>query len=338
MKKFFLALLTAALMMQIPFLVGAEEPRPAFNAESIAVPPTVDGAITEAEWGAPVVTFTPNSKNTVINLESTSDADQAAAKKALPSEAKLYLRWDIKYLYVGLQVTDDVYYNPNTDDKAWAGDSFECDIGANLDDQSVRFRTNIALSQSDGKTYANVYNKPNYGYAAMMEAFDPISGECKAARSGNVTTYEIAYLWADYTKSGSADAGYQFYLNSQIHVANGTLHGTESGFEAYLGYMRYGVKSDDGVLFPLITLTGTASGSQSSNSQTTASVTSTSGTVASTTAAASKSTAAAQSVGTKETEGMPGYILAIIIVAAVVVVGAAVFGIYVAVKKKSLKK
>ncbi len=214
-----------------------ENSRPKLSADSIAKAPELDGAITEEEWGAPVADFAVGDPHVSTSVDGAEAAE-------LPDSVKLYIRWDSRYLYVGAQVDDPVHYNAYTNENCWNGDAYEFDIGFDMNDQNIRYRTTAALL-ADGSCAAYQYEDLT-GDTSVRD----FPGRYKVAREGTITTYELAYEWSRL-KSGAPKKGDQLYLNCQLHVAG-------DGDSEILGSVKYGYQNGEVLEYPLVTLTGDA--------------------------------------------------------------------------------
>lgn len=247
MRKWIGCLLAVVMLFTCAAAASAED-RIEVAAKKIATAPTIDGVITEAEWGAPFVTLKPTDDEVMMG-----DGEKEALMDKLPTDIKLYVRWDDNNLYVGAQVTDKTHFNTFTGNSIWEGDSFELDFGVSTANQAARWRTNTGLSTADNKTYSYIYGKPN---AALdgVDGFDADrKGEAKVARSGDVTTYELTFPWKDYAPTDAdIKEGYSLILNFQFHIADGSTGADNS---KYLGCIRYGTPdADNKVQYPLIKL------------------------------------------------------------------------------------
>ncbi len=84
--------------------------------------PTFDGVITEAEWGAPTVTFDKNQAQSYQH-HNTGDLDLSAT---------LWLRWDDTYLYIGVTSPEpDGQWCPSKVGDNWNGDTIQVRIDPN---------------------------------------------------------------------------------------------------------------------------------------------------------------------------------------------------------------
>lgn len=250
MKRLFLVVL-AALMFSM--MASANENRININVNKFSTVPTIDGIVSEGEWGSPVASITPSSEYYLKYLE---EANGQNTDSVIPSKIELYLGWTLSNLYVALEVTDSTHYNPFEGADCWMGDSFEFDIGVNLNNQNVRFRNNIALGNNN-TVYAIIFNRPSEDLSSMVPTSNdvPVPGNYRVTRSGNVTTYELELPWSTFSPTGTVSAGYKFYFNTQVHVSDGVMKGTGDGYEDYLGMVRYGTEDSNGkTLFALLTL------------------------------------------------------------------------------------
>ena len=254
MKKY-LAVIVCIIIVASLFALpssAADNSRHQVTAKQILTPPTLDGVVSDAEWGAPFVNAA--ATDPLFVSSSTNNALK-------PSNIKIYTRWDYDYLYVAAVVEETSFFNDYQGPAIWMGDSFEVDISVSTGSQTVRFRTNSAYSATAGRAYSYVYGKPNGNWSATdgceIERTDAL-GSGKAAIVYNAekstVTYEYSFAW-DYLYVFPEDlaAGYEMLINYQFHLADGSV--SPDSNNTYLGCVNYGTKDADGkTLYPLVKL------------------------------------------------------------------------------------
>ena len=103
---------------------SAKEPEeePSYEAMKITTAPTIDGVITEEEWGAPFLSFDQNTERCY------QDFHDGYVKLS----ATLWIRWDETYLYIGLTSPEpDGQYCSDIPGRSWDGDSLQIAIDPN---------------------------------------------------------------------------------------------------------------------------------------------------------------------------------------------------------------
>lgn len=254
--------ITAAIMLLAMAAVlptSAVENRHFVEAKEIKTAPTLDGVITEAEWGSPIIDAAYTDP--AFFYSSTLTAEQ------LPSNIKFYVCWDAENLYIGAQITDPKHANPHKELDIWYGDSLEIDICVSDTNQASRWRTNTGLSSVDNKVYSYVYNQPNMTFDGMIgdnanRVNSDYAGHSAAALKDNVVTYELVYPWNYYDIGNEIKDGHFLLVNFMIYIADGSLsaEGTSFPGTTYLGSLTYATKDNDGsTLFPLVKLVGDTS-------------------------------------------------------------------------------
>ncbi|MBQ8141187.1 MAG: hypothetical protein IJ038_05795 [Clostridia bacterium] len=276
--KIFVCAMTVIMLFSAVSVSAAD--RHQLEAQYIGTAPTIDGVITEAEWGTPFI----DASYTDTKFYYASTLYTAI----LPTNVKYYVRWDATNLYIGAQVTDATHSNPHVSKDIWYGDSLQIDICAKNDDQAARWRTNTGLSTADNKTYSWTYNKPNSAKTGLSNVNSARNGSAVVAREGTVTTYELTFPWSYYRSDATIKNDFSLLINFQLYLADGSLaaDGTSFPGTTFLGSLTYGVKDGDSVLYPLVTLKGAPA---DFTSTTTAATT----TAAKTTAATTKATTTA---------------------------------------------
>jgi hypothetical protein len=210
----FILIFTVLLTMSFSISAFAEEPI-GVSAEKITVAPTLDGSVTESEWGKPFFEGNPKNSDKFYIAETTRAA-------AIPENIKFYVRWDDKNLYVAAVVTHKVYFNNLNGSQIWQGDSLELDIAGSAENQKWRWRTNTGLATTDNGVYSFVYGTPNATGNGVEGTELPwvdnsvLYGRSAAALNGKTVTYELAFPWEYYGRYFKVKEGLKIAINLSI--------------------------------------------------------------------------------------------------------------------------
>ena len=260
----------AALLMAIMLITAsglADSQNVKIEAKNIKTAPTLDGIISEGEWGDPIFSGSPLDDNAPFFIP------ESVKPELIPTDIKIYVTWDEECLYVAAVVADPLHWNGNVGADCWMGDGLQIDICVNDTNQKSKWRTNTAYSTVDGNTYAYVNSVPNVAQDGFEFAGDPPKtdapfyyGCAKASLNGNVVTYETSYPWVFYGNRAKIEAGHSVLMNLTFYLADGTK-GNQEGDTTLLGYISYGNSVDDKLNYPLLVLDGEEIGGQSLQTQ-----------------------------------------------------------------------
>jgi len=159
----------------------------------VGVPKASHGVTFDGQMGDPAWQAAP-----VQNLD---DARQYFMISGKPSKwngpadlsGKLRFLWDEQYLYLGMQVTDDVFCNPMQDSGIWNGDGLQLlvDPCRESTEKPGKYEYALALGQKGAQAWCNYSSDPS---APLGEARDIRFKATRAGQQGNVV-YEIAIPW-----------------------------------------------------------------------------------------------------------------------------------------------
>lgn len=250
--KYAAAILMAIMLVTASGLADAQNIK--IEAKNIENAPTLDGIISEGEWGEPIFSGSPLDENAPFFIPESIN------KELIPTDIKIYVTWDNECLYVAAVVTDPLHWNGNVGADCWMGDGLQIDICVNDTNKKSKWRTNTAYSTVDGNTYAYVNSVPNAAQDGYEFAGDPPKtdapyyyGCAKASLNGNTVTYETSYPWVLYGNRATIEAGHSVLVNIAFYVADGTK-GEGEGATTYLGYIAYGNSVDGKINYPLLVL------------------------------------------------------------------------------------
>ena len=273
-----LSLFIAVLMIAAIF--AASVPSAAIEGIKVAkvkapyfdVKPTVDGVVSEAEWGTPTITVdqaevgnskyiaegdTPsaNDLNTFFfkNLAGKYDA------ASLNMKYTLWLRWDEDYYYIAVKVKDpDGHSLKNGKNETWNGDAFQTRIDPGGYNASCPLGPEAYDAEYDNKPWSRWdiddlcfgFNESAGGFTEVwnnatnvgMTAFS--GGTCKAAvipagvdfnadTAAGITTYEIAIPWKYI--GGAGAVGREYGMSAVVYNADG-----QSGGMSYNAALAWG--------------------------------------------------------------------------------------------------
>ncbi len=164
--------------------------------------PTIDGVASSGEYD-PKTWFTITSIDGGSNYMTLYDSGQVW-KGTDDLSAKMNVAYNKDYLYVFIEVTDDVFRNQNADQKIWNGDSIQLGIS----DESQKTGSNycemsIGLGVNGPQVYRNLTN--NQKMVGLVENLN-----IQILRNGNKTSYELALPWSEVLADPAlASAGYR---------------------------------------------------------------------------------------------------------------------------------
>ena len=178
-------------------------------AGKVTAAPVIDGVYDPAEgWGEPIVTIT-DPDTSYLGLCATNNPELLKDKNLIPSETKVYFRWDDTNFYYCATLVQEQRFNNYDWSQAgaiWQGDSVSYNIKSTLDNDS-KTRALFALTAEDGLVYCE---ETYEDMTAGISAYD----YWKIGRNEDTktTTYEIYFSWEDVIPSGEMKAGDVFYF------------------------------------------------------------------------------------------------------------------------------
>ena len=269
MKKIFCLALTVMFVISAIAVFNVSAADVTGSAKKAATAPTIDGTITEQEWGQPVLTMTKANYSGWF-MDPVPDADMPY----MPEGADIYVTWTDTGLYLGAVVHDPNHLNshPIGGDN-WNGSAVEFDVGFNLSNQTDRNRNTFALNSSNqctGYMYRQEVGVNGATTANQNDAADT-KATYKVARSGEYTTYEVYFKWSDITPNGVPSAGDKMWFVPQLIGAE------KSAGSGSVGSFCYGNKDGGNTVFNQFALAD-ANGSVPTSSPTETSATASSST------------------------------------------------------------
>ncbi|MEK0313245.1 S-layer homology domain-containing protein [Cohnella sp. 56] len=169
---------------------------------------TVDGDITDGEWG--------NAQATVIDQASqvVGISDWGGAEDL---SAEFRTMWDDDYLYLAIKATDNVHHQPYTDGSTWQADGIQLAIDpGRVYGAGSRGYNEIGFALNDDGTVQK------YRWIAVpgqfSGAFDHMKVAIKRNEADKTTSYEAAIPWAEIMPEGmtpksGTDIGFSFLIN-----------------------------------------------------------------------------------------------------------------------------
>jgi hypothetical protein len=173
-------------------------------------PIQLDGALDEADWQkAPVENISEERQyfsfvREVVKWKGPADLS-----------GKIRYLWDDHYLYVGVEVTDDIAGGQQDDNMLWAQDGlqFLVDPCRGLDENVGKYDYSIGIGKKGLRAWCDLTADPGApnGVASDIK----LSAKRKGDGSGSIT-YEIAFPWsrlAPFKPGPGADLGLTMILN-----------------------------------------------------------------------------------------------------------------------------
>lgn len=184
-----------------------ERPISFLAAKKAQAPVQIDGVLSDDEW-TDAASVELNDASQVRGISDWGGASDLSAAARL--------QWDESNLYLAVQVTDDVQFQPSAGSGIWAGDSvqFAFDPGrTNGPGSSGRNEMGMALA-SDGSVQKWIWTAA-VGSPGSFDAMD-----CQIVRdeTAKTTTYEAAIPWsallpAGFSAAKGSDFGFSLLVN-----------------------------------------------------------------------------------------------------------------------------
>ena len=178
-------------------------------ARNSKTPVKLDGVLDEAAWAdAPVQQI-----NQAAQIYKVSK-DAPAWKGPDDLSAKVKFLWDEKYLYAGVQVTDDIGSFTKADDALWNQDGlqFLIDPARESAEKIGKYDYSVGLGTKGPQAWSHLAAT---SATTAGEAKDILVSIKQADKSGNLT-YEIAFPWnrlAPFQPKPGANLGLSLALN-----------------------------------------------------------------------------------------------------------------------------
>ncbi len=185
-------------------------------ARTFTQAPTIDGVVTEAEWGTPSRAGIKDDGSYGFTFSKRIASDTSGrwtSEKADPTQTfDLWLRWDNSNFYLAIKTPDTKHVNVNADNpdlqtRVWDGDAiqFIFDYDGNSTMQGLNYSSNITWGSNpsniafavstDGKTQAK-YS----WYGPFADANNGQNTKFAIKNDGSYTTYEISIPWNELIK------------------------------------------------------------------------------------------------------------------------------------------
>ena len=186
-------------------------------------PLTVDGNLNEPDWkNAPVQEI--NDLRQFFKAEKEGDWTGPE-----DLSGKLRFLWDEKFLYVGVEVTDDTFSNPKKDDGLWAQDGlqFLIDPARDRREKRGRYDISVGLGQKGPQAWCHLSGDIRAPEGEIKEFQIGI----KRGDKGNAT-YEVAIPWSripPFEPAPGRDLGLSMILNEDDGNSRGGFLGWFGG-------------------------------------------------------------------------------------------------------------
>ena len=233
-KTISLVLIATMLLSCVAFAVPASAKATASNIEYVdalyfASAPTIDGLVTEAEWGAPTFDVEAYDCATIDDQEPWYEffynrISQTGREDYVDFAYSVWFGWDLNRFYVAVKVKDpDVHSLKNGTTNTWNGDAVQMRIdkgGANAVTNGADFTVTADVQRPWSST-----NVPDFlfGYSQIAggfsEAWENTSNKGMTSFSNNplgVTECIVAPAGSDY--SDDTLAGYSLGIHLQRRV------------------------------------------------------------------------------------------------------------------------
>ncbi|NOV00650.1 S-layer homology domain-containing protein [Paenibacillus planticolens] len=186
------AALTVTVALESGFTKVIERPFNFIAAVSDRMTPIIDGEIEEG-WhkGMPIVINRPDQNKNIANWGGEDDLS-----------GRGYLKWDRNYLYMAMQVKDDIHVQKGVGGDIWQGDSIQFTIDTGRVDgvgSSQNNEIGIALGEKGPIVWRWLSgNGKSEGELTNVQA--------AVYRSNTYTSYELAIPWPELLPAGRQPA------------------------------------------------------------------------------------------------------------------------------------
>jgi hypothetical protein len=171
---------------------------------------TIDGSLDEEDWRkAPA--YAIDEARQVFRIEQ--DAKPWGGTQDL--SGTLRLLWDDEYLYVGVEVTDDIFCNPFQDTDIWRGDSLQFLINPFRQEAQGKGRYDYAMGCGVKGNQVSCHLSADASMPTGLVSDIKLATRRLDPKNGNMT-YEIAIPWrrlAPFKQKPGADLGLAMILN-----------------------------------------------------------------------------------------------------------------------------
>jgi hypothetical protein len=188
---------------------------------------TLDGELSEADWQrAPVQLIADERQYQALR----KDAGTWTGPQDL--SAKVRFLWDAQYLYVGADVVDDVYCNPQANDALWSQDGlqFLVDPARGSTEKKGKYDYSAAVGQKGPQAWCHLSGDP--GKAPAGEAQEiRVAAKRADERTGSIT-YELAIPWlrlSPFEPTAGSNLGLAMILNEDDGPGRDACMGWFSG-------------------------------------------------------------------------------------------------------------
>jgi hypothetical protein len=204
----------------------------------------IDGVINESEWNN-ALTFRP-VLNTEI-LARLQDKPQSWDGEEDVSAAG-YVKWDEQFLYIAVDVTDDIHYMNKSFSGAWGADSiqFSIDPGRLTGYNSIgHHRFSLSLNSETGESQLALESTD---VSELREnLLNESVGKVVRNEDSKRTVYEAALKWSEILPAkllpvapGRTNIGFSLVVNDSDRTQAGSASDERDAFIEYMGGIAYG--------------------------------------------------------------------------------------------------
>ncbi|MEA4831955.1 MAG: InlB B-repeat-containing protein [Oscillospiraceae bacterium] len=234
-KSLFLILALLFVMASFPFAVSAsvERMQDAACVRKFDAKPTVDGVISESEWGKPTRTVKDDGTLcSVISMRVGNTGKFADAPKNPDQTYDIWLRWDNDFFYMAVKTADKTHFNKYADKadsgNVWNGDALQISfdtLGAGNAFASDADKIMFALA-TDGTLY-------KHSWSCVFSNVEGKDTLLKIKNDGSYTSYEIAIPWNDLM---SGDLLKKVKADSVFGLTTVVLSATDGDYDGWLSW------------------------------------------------------------------------------------------------------
>ena len=222
LKKCFGAIFCIATVFAMSTSSFAAEPQ--VNVEPAQKAPTIDGVLSEGEWGTLIQTLKVGEANTLHRLPDTHGF----------KKADIYVTYDANNFYVAVaaEYTDHSNTFIQTGD-IWQGNAIQLMIAPTDKDPSNLYRNEIGFAMStDGSKSSAFRWHPETRQGSLSGVTYKIN------RTGDITVYEVSMPWKALGTKLNVVNDISMYFSVTVNM------GLQSGASAFVEYCSGTIEND----------------------------------------------------------------------------------------------
>ena len=242
-----MASVTSAANPLVPYQLE-EYGQLSYNIYEAAKNPTVDGVVSEGEYGDPIRVFNLGDEGTMVD-DVLLKMDEATRKIVVSRDCTVYMTFNDVYLYVAVTCIDDSHMTPGYGQEVWDGDYLEFDMIRISDDFSEtpkEKRLVFAIGiNNDGEMCAWYDRVPEYSDGSCAGViWQEANNNAAVTLKNKLATYEFRMPWKGILGTNGAPESALYYVN--VGCSDEEYYEL-SEYACYLGALRNTPPASEGL-------------------------------------------------------------------------------------------